>query len=80
MLPLPILDMPYLPRASAAIGDFVLVPILLFVFGYIFVALKRVYRQGWLLTGAKYFVLWMLYMAVFASGVLVAAVLALTTI
>lgn len=80
MLPLPVLDMPVLPRASSAIGDVLSIPILLFVFGYIFVALKRVYRQGWLITGAKYVVLWALYMCVFSAGVLVAAVLALTTV
>ena len=66
MLPLPILDMPVLPKASAAIGDFLSIPLLVFVFGYIFLALRRVYGQGWLMTGAKYFVLWTLYMCVFA--------------
>jgi hypothetical protein len=80
MLPLPIFDMPVLPRASATVGDILFIPILLFVFGYIFLALKRVYRQGWLITGAKYVVLWALYMCVFSAGVLVAAVLALTTV
>ncbi|HET9441131.1 MAG TPA: DUF3667 domain-containing protein [Longimicrobiales bacterium] len=80
LLPLPIFDMPVFPKASAAIGDFISAPLLLWVFTYVFIALKRVYAQGWVPTAAKYSLLWILYMIFFICGVLVAAVLALTVV
>lgn len=80
LLPLLVFDFPVLPEVFSQVGDFISAPLLLFVFVYIFIALKRVYGQGWPMTAAKYFVLWILYMLFFSVGVLVAAVLALTMV
>jgi hypothetical protein len=80
LLPTTLLRLPFFPRVFDRAADILTAPILLAVFLYIYIALKRVYGQGWLKTAAKYAVLWMLYMAVFSSAVLVAAVLALATV
>lgn len=80
LLPSPLLDMPFLPDGAAKAGDIISGPLTLLVFAYVLIALKRVYRQGWIMTGTKYVVLWVLYMIVFAAGVIVAAVLALATV
>lgn len=80
LVPSSLLDMPVLPKAAARAGDLISGPLLLLVFAYVLIALKRVYRQGWVMTGVKYVVLWMLYMTVFTAGVVVAAVLALATV
>ncbi|HEX6259122.1 MAG TPA: DUF3667 domain-containing protein [Woeseiaceae bacterium] len=53
--------------------------ILLGVFLYIYLALKHVYRQGWLVTAAKYLVLWFLYLIYFSIGMVAATMIALTT-
>ena len=80
LLPAPLLDLPVLPAAAAQAGDIISGPLALLVFAYVLIALKRVYRQGWIVTSIKYVVLWVLYMAVFTAGVIVAAVLALATV
>jgi hypothetical protein len=79
LLPLPLLDVPIFPDWVSAIGDFLSPILLIWIFVYIFLALRRVYRQGRLVTGFKYFFLWMLYTAFFAVGVVLSGVLALTT-
>jgi hypothetical protein len=80
LLPLPIFDLPIFPGIVAGVGDVMTPFFLLWVFIYIYIALKRVYGQGWRITAAKYAVLWVLYMTFFITGVLVAGVLALTTV
>ena len=79
MLPLPLFDFGFLPKWVTAVGEFVSPFILLWIFIYIYFALRRVYGQSWLMTGMKYFVLWMLYFLFFSVGVVLSGVLALTT-
>lgn len=79
LLPLSIFDMPFLARWVRSLGDLLSIFIMLWVFIHIFMALRRVYGQSRLVTAVKYFFLWILYTMYFVVGVLVAAVLALTT-
>jgi hypothetical protein len=80
LIPLPILGMPGLPAFFDQAGDILSGPLIVAVFVYIYIALKRVYGQGWRITALKYSVLWILYMALFGAGVLAGAVLALATV
>lgn len=78
LLPVPLFDLAYWAPFVSSIGDVVSTIILLLVFIYIFLALRRVYGQGWFMTIAKYFFLWILYFVFFTVGVVASAVLALT--
>jgi hypothetical protein len=75
---LPLLDMPFLPRWGKGVADVLSPFIMLWVLFYIFFALRRVYGQGWLITGLKYFFLLILYSVFFGVGVVLSGVLALT--
>jgi hypothetical protein len=79
LLILPVLDLPFMPRALSNFGELLSGFILLWIFVYIYLAMRRVYRQGRLLTGVKYFFLWMLYTVFFVVGLALSFALALTT-
>jgi hypothetical protein len=78
LLPMALLDLPFLPAAASRIGDTLSGFLLLWIVVYIFLALRRVYRQGRLVTGVKYFFLWILYSVFFVFGIIMSGVLALT--
>jgi hypothetical protein len=78
LLPLPLFDMPFWAPWVASVGDVVSAVIMLWIFIYIFIALRRVYRQGRIMTGIKYFFLSLLYLVIFTFGVILSGVLALT--
>ena len=77
LLPTAVLDFPLLPDSASRVGEFISPFILLWIFVYIFIALKRVYKQGWIMTAAKYFFLWFLYVFFFAFGIVISGVFAL---
>lgn len=77
LIPLAFLDLPFMPEAVSNAGDFLSGFVLLWIVVYIFMALRRVYRQGRVRTGIKYFFLWILYSIFFVCGVILSGVLAL---
>lgn len=78
LIPLPLFDLPFLPSAVSRVGETLSGVILLWIIIYIFLALRRVYRQRRLITGMKYFFLWILYSIFFVFGLILSLVLALT--
>lgn len=78
MLPGPFFDLPWWPRWFTSIGDVASTIIFMWVIIYIFMALRRVYGQGRLITGAKYFLLWCLYGLYLVAGIVISGVLAVT--
>ena len=77
LLPLAVLDLPFLPRAASNVGDAISGFIILWIVVYTFLAMRRVYRQGRVVTGLKFFFLWILYSISFVFGIILSGVLAL---
>jgi hypothetical protein len=77
MLPMPLFDFGFLPARVRGFGELLSPFILLWIFIYIFLALRRVYGQGRFMTALKYFCLWILYVSFFGFGVMLSGVLAL---
>jgi hypothetical protein len=80
LLILPVLDLPFMPSAASDVGEVLSGPIMLWIVIYIFLAMRRVYRQGRLVTGVKYFFLWFLYSCFFLVGLILSFALALTSV
>lgn len=77
MVPMQFLEVSFFPKWIRAIGDMLSPIILLAIFVYIFVAMKRVYRQRKLLIGAKFFFLSISYFVILGFGIILAFALAL---
>ncbi|HEY0303522.1 MAG TPA: DUF3667 domain-containing protein [Longimicrobiales bacterium] len=77
LIPAAFLDLPFMPEVVSNAGDFLSGFVLLWIVVYIFLALRRVYRQGRVRTGIKYFFLWILYSVFFVVGIILSGVLAL---
>jgi hypothetical protein len=78
MLPLQLFDLAFLPEWARGVGDMLSPIVMLWIFVYIFIALKRVYRQRKRVIAAKYFFLWILYFVNLSIGIVLAAAVALT--
>jgi hypothetical protein len=76
MLPTLMLDVPFLPKWSQSIEDVLSPIILLAILVYIFIALKRVYRQRKLVISAKFLFLSISYFVILGFGIVLAFALA----
>ena len=79
MLPMPLLDLPFLPKWASDFGEALSGFLMLWVFAYVFFAMRRVYGQRKLMIALKYFFLWILYFTVLGIGIVFGGVAALMT-
>jgi hypothetical protein len=77
LMPGTTLDLPFMPKFVSNVAEVVSTIAFLWIMVYIFLAMRRVYRQGRLMTTLKYFCLWILYSIFFVVGIILSGVLAL---
>lgn len=77
MLPMQLLEFSFLPKWLQQVGEILSPIILLAILVYIFIAMKRVYRQRKLMIAAKFFFLTISYFVILGFGVILAFALAL---
>jgi hypothetical protein len=77
MLPMQFLEFWFLPKWLQSVGEVLSPIILLAIFVYIFIAMKRVYRQRKLMIAAKFFFLSISYFVILGFGIILAFALAL---
>jgi hypothetical protein len=78
MMPMQLLDLAFVPSWLSIVEDIISPIILLGIFVYIFIAMKRVYKQRKLMIASKYIFLWILYFVNLGLGVMLAFAIALT--